>query len=417
MTDEHRGDDQPKPPRRRVFIVVGAVLIGLLALGAYGHWQTNASASQTQQQAESFVPTVRTAVVKSSDAPTAVTLPGQTQAFTVASISARATGYIAELRVDIGSRVKKGDLLVQIAAPDLDAQLAQAQAQLAQYNAAILQSQAQLKSAEASTKLANVTNQRTGTLAQQGWETKQNADNSSSNLATSTAAAAAAQAGIAVAVANSRQQQATVDRLTSLTSFERVVAPFDGVVTTRNVDTGDLVTADPTGGTALFSMAQDDVLRVAINVPQSSAVGVVPGLQAHVTVPEIPGRSFAGKVARSSVALLATSRTLTTEVDVPNGEGALRAGMFVNVSFDVPRQHPALMVPDEALIFNQAGMQLAVVQPDNTIKLSKVTIGRDFGTTVELAGGMSGGERVVLSAPANLADGAKVKPAQENGTP
>ncbi len=411
-------NDQPPPmPRRRVFIVAGLAVVGLLAFGAYGHWQTDASASQTQQQAVAYVPTVRTAVVNSVDTPTTLTLPGQTEAFTAANISARATGYIADREVDIGSRVHKGDLLLRIAAPDLDAQLAQAQAQLAQFNAASAQAQAQLQSAQASTKLAGVTNFRTGTLAKQGWETLQNADNASSNLATTAASVAGAEAGIAVAAANIKQQQATVDRLASLTSFERVLAPFDGVVTARNVDTGDLVTANPSGGTPLFSMAQDDLLRVVVNVPQSGAVGVQPGLQAHVTVQEMPGRRFAGKVARSSVALSAASRTLSTEVDVPNPDYVLRAGMFVNVSFDVPRQHPALIVPGEALVFNQGGPQVAVVQSDGTVRMNKVTIGRDFGTTVEVDGGVAGGDRVVLNAPADLADGAKIKLADQGDKP
>jgi len=408
--------DQPPPvPRRRVFIVAGTVVVGLLAFGAYGHWQTDAAASQTQQQTASYVPTVRTAPVQSVDTPMTLTLPGQTEAFTAANISARATGYIANREVDIGSRVHKGDLLVRIAAADLDAQLAQAQAQLAQFNASLIQAQSQLQSAQASTKLAGVTNFRTGTLAKQGWETLQNADNATSNLATTTASVAGAEAGIAVAAANIKQQQATVDRLTSLTSFERVLAPFDGVVTARNVDTGDLVTANPSGGTPLFSMVQDDLLRVVVNVPQSGAVGVKPGLQAHVSVPEMPGRSFAGLVARSSVALIAASRTLSTEVDVPNPEFVLRAGMFVNVSFDVPRQHPALVVPNEALVFNQGGVQVAVVQSDSTVRLAKVTIARDFGTTVELSGDVKGGDRVVLNAPADLVDGANVKTAEQQG--
>ncbi len=408
-------DKPPPAPRRGVFMVAGAVAIALLAFGVYGHWQTDAAASQAQQQTAAYVPGVRTAPVQSVDTPMTLTLPGQTEAFTAANISARATGYIADREVDIGSRVHQGDLLLRIAAPDLDAQLAQAQAQLAQFNAALMQAQSQLQSAQANTKLAGITNFRTGTLAKQGWETLQNADNASSNLATTAASVAGAEAGIAVAAANIKQQQATVDRLTSLTSFERVLAPFNGVVTARNVDTGDLVTANPSGGTPLFSMVQDDLLRVVVNVPQSGAVGVQPGLQAHVSVPEMPGRSFVGLVARSSVALIAASRTLSTEVDVPNPDYVLRAGMFVDVSFDVPRQHPALIVPSEALVFNQGGVQVAVVQPDNTVRLMKVTIGRDFGTTVEVSGGVAGGDRIVLNAPADLADGAKVKLAEQQG--
>lgn len=395
----------PPPPRKRVILYVAVPVAALLGFGAYMHYRTYAAATETMRQEANFVPDVRTVLAKKVDGPVDLTLPGQTEAFNVANIFPRATGYVAERRVDIGSRVHKGDLLLRISSPDLDQQLEQAQAQLGQTQAAVLQAQAQLQSAHANTKLANVTNFREATLAKQGWETKQNADNASANFEVQTAGIANAQAGVAVAAANLKAQQATVDRLHALTAFERVTAPFDGVVTARNVDTGDLLTQDSSGGTPLFSMARDDVLRVAVYVPQSGAVGISDGLEAKVMIPELPGRTFQGRIARSSVALQASNRSLLAEVDVGNPDGALRPGLFVNVSFAIPRQAPGVIVPDEALVFNAAGLQVATVDSGSKVRFRKVSIYRDFGTTAELRDGLDGGETLILSPPTQLADG------------
>ena len=409
----------PPPPRKRLLAFVIIPVLGLLGLGAYWHWQTYAAANETLQEQENAVPQVRTAVAKKVDQPVELALPGQTEAFNVANIFPRATGYVAERRADIGSRVHKGDLLLRIVAPDLDQQLQQAQAQLGQTQAAVLQAQAQVQSAEANTKLANVTKFRETTLAVQGWETKQNADNATANFTVQTAGIANAQAGVAVAVANLRAQQASVDRLQALSAFEQVIAPFDGVVTARNVDTGDLLTQDSSGGMPLFSIARDDVLRVAVYVPQSGALGIRDGLEAKVSIPELPGRVFIGRVARSSVSLQSASRSMLTEVDVANSDGVLRAGLFVNVAFSIPREAPAVVVPDEALVFNAAGLRVATVGQDGTVQFRKVTIYRDFGTSAELRDGLQGGETLVLSPPTELADGNKVqiaKPPQEQDT-
>jgi RND family efflux transporter MFP subunit len=272
-----------------------------------------------------------------------------------------------------------------------------------------LQAQAQVQSAVANTHLADVTKFRETTLANQGWETKQNADNATANFSVQTAGIANAQAGVAVAVANLKAQQATVDRLQALTAFEQVKAPFDGVITARNVDKGDLLTQDSSSGTPMFSIVRDDVLRIAVFVPQSSAIGIRDGVEAQLAVPELPGRIFHGRVARSAVALQASSRTMLTEVDVANPDGELRAGMFVNVTFSIPRQTPAVVVPDAALVFNAGGLQVATVDPEGIVHLQKVTIYRDFGTSAELRDGLAGGESLVLSPPAELADGSKVR--------
>ena len=315
---------------------------------------------------------------------------------------------MAERRVDIGSRVKKGDLLIRISAPDLDQQLAQAKGQLAQTVAAQAQAQATLDQAKANLDLAQVTSQRYQKLTTQGYETVQNNDNQKTAVQSGGANVEAGEAGIKVALANTKAQQATVDRLQALVAFEVVDAPYDGIITTRDVEVGDLVNADSKTGSPLFTIAYDKVLRVTVHVPQANAFGIHDGLYATAYLPQKPDQTFSGKIARSSVALLNSARTLDTEVDVDNPTGALRPGAFVNVSFDVPRLHPNVILPTEALIFNQRGLQTAVVQ-DDEVHLQPISIYRDFGNTVELRDGLNGGEQVIINPPVDLREHMKVK--------
>jgi RND family efflux transporter MFP subunit len=406
MKDHAKTEQAPIP--RKALLIVGVAAAALLGWGAWGHYDRAAQASQTQQETQDFVPNVRTAIAKRLDGPVKFTLPGTVAAFDQATIYARATGYIAERRVDIGSRVHKGDRLVRISAPDLDQQLAQANAQLVQMQAALAQATATLAAASSTTNLAQVTNGRTSQLANQGWETKQNADTTRLNLASSQANLLGSQAAVKVAEANIAGQYATVQRLQELVDFEDVRAPFDGVITSRSVDLGDLVSAD-SGGKVMFTLAHDDVVRIAVDVPQSGAIGVVDGLEAKVHVPELPDRVFEGKVARSSNALALGSRTMQAEADVPNPDGTLRPGLYVTVDIGIPRTAPGVVIPAEAIMFNGQGLRVAVVQPDGTVRMQDVTIYRDFGTSVELHAGLKGGETVVLSPPVELADGNHVK--------
>jgi HlyD family secretion protein len=396
------------PPKMVLFLVI-LVIAGLLALGIRGHWQQNTEAAATQDETINFVPTVRVGKAVAQTKPIDLVLPGQTRAFDAASIFARATGYIAERRVDIGSRVKQGDLLVRIAAPDLDRQLDQAIAQLGQVRAALLQARAQVDQAQANLQLADVNFKRSDALTHRGYDTQQNLDTQQANLTSQRAGVETAKAGVVLAQANVEAQQATVERLRTLTNFEQVTAPFDGVITRRNVDIGDLVNADAGAGTPMFTMDRDDVLRVSVDIPQSASTGIRNGLAGKVTVPQLPGEAFAGAVARSSVTLLSSSRTLTTEVDVPNPDGRLRAGLYVVVTFALPRQTPSVLVPAESLIFNQQGLHIAVVENGDTIRMKTVSIYRDFGKTVELTDGLQDGEQIVLSPPTNLRDGDKIK--------
>jgi RND family efflux transporter MFP subunit len=272
------------------------------------------------------------------------------------------------------------------------------------------QARAMAEQARLDTELAEVTNFRTSHLAGQGWESKQNADNTRLGLASKQAAATNAAAGVKVAEANARAAMATVQRLFKLTEYEKVEAPFDGVVTARNVDTGDLVKADDNnGGTPLFTIQRDDVVRVQVNVPQSGAVGLQDGLTAQVHIPELPGSTFEGHVARNSVALDAASRTMVAQVDVPNPDGVLKPGLYVSVDFAIPRTTPTVVVPTEALLFNGDGLRVAVVDDAGHMHMPTVTVYRDFGTSIELRDGLRGGERVALTPPADIVEGQQVK--------
>ena len=412
-------EDRPRErlPARRLALLVGVPVAVLIAIGVVGRLDTDAAADQTVRIAQ-MTPTVSVATAKRESGTVQVSLPGQTEAFDVASLYPRATGYVVERRVDIGSRVRKGDLLIRIAAPDTDAELAQAQAQVGQLDAAIVEAQASLKQAVANHHLADVTSRRSTVLAGEGWAPRQTADNDTANKKVQTQTVQSAEAGIGVAEANLKAQQANVARLAALVGFETVLAPFDGVITQRNVDVGDLLTADSTsGGTPLFTEAADDVLRANVYVPQSDAIGIRAGIDASVTMPELPGRVFKATVSRDAVAIADASRSMQTQIDIPNATHVLRPGLYVNIAFAVPRPHPVVTVPDAAVIFDGGGPQVATIE-NGRARLHAITIEHDLGTLAELSTGLQGGEQVIVSPPADLVDGERVdvpgaKPANE----
>jgi len=382
--------------------VVGWVaLISVALLAAYGIWgqmKQSQTARETLEQAATEVPTVRTSLVETVTEPRRLDLPGTASPFDSATIYARATGYIAKRNVDIGSRVKKGDVLVIIAAPDLDQQLAQARAQVSQLQASIEQ-------AHANAELAKVTNQRTSQLVQQGWNTQQQGD-------VTRLTQNAQEAALNVAQENLKVQKTVVARLVELTSFEHVVAPFDGVITARNIDVGDLVTADNAAGTPMFAMDNTDVLRIQVFVPQDAVFALKDGYEAEITLPELPGRVFKGKIARNASSLQPGTRTLLTEVDVPNPDGELHAGIYCRVHFNVPRLEPVIIVPSQAVIFNKNGLSAAVYD-NGTAQLRRLDLLRDNGAQVEVRAGLNPGERIILNPPVNIRNGMRVQAALE----
>lgn len=387
-----------KPRRGRAGTLFGVgillLLIGGLAFGAlrYSAQQRETIADTTQR--ESLVPSVRTATVKAGDATMLVSLPGTTSAFATADIFARASGYIVKRNVDIGDQVKQGELLAEISAPEIDHQIAQAQATLSQSEAALRQQQA-------NADLASVTWGRDKPLVEKGWVTAQQGDVDRQNLQ-------AQQAAVGVAQSNVAAQQAQIQVLQQAKDYLSVLAPFDGVVTRRNIDVGSLVQADATSGTFMFTVMQTNVIRTQVYVPQDQAFGVAPGVEAVVRVPELPDRGFPGKVTRMADALDPLTRTLLTEIDVPNPDAALPSGVYCTVELHIPRKTPALTVPADAIIFDAQGVRVAAIE-NGVVRMRKVTIARDFGTTVEVTDGLKDGDQVVLNPSVNLADGSKVE--------
>jgi len=409
------GKAGPPARRGRVWLVL-LILAGVGLLG-YRSWPDASRAASPPQSAAAQPPRVRVAQAAQASGPLTLTQTGTTQAFDTANLYPRATGYIVERKVDIGSHVKQGDLLFRISAPDLDQQLVQAQAQVVQLQAALIQARAMVDQADANRHLADVTNRRTSTLAGTGAETRQNADTSQAGVLAQTANVDAVKAAVKVAEANIAAQEAQAARLKVLTGFEEIRAPFDGVVTARNNDVGDAVTADTNTGLPLLTLNRDDVLRMAVNVPLYAADGVRDGLAARVEVAQIPGKVFPGTVSRSSAALLYASRILVTQVDIPNPDAVLRPGLYITLTLEIPRVAPAVTVPSDALIFDQHGTRVAVVEAgadgSQVARMRPVTIFRQTRTALELRSGLTGGERVIVGPPASLRDGDKVAPQTE----
>jgi RND family efflux transporter MFP subunit len=382
--------------RRRWGLFWAAVLVALLAVlgtGVWRHYQQRRQIDAIAEQQHDFVPSVRVAAVQASPSVMSVILPGTTSAFADANIYARASGYIAERNVDIGSKVKAGAVLATITAPELDHQISQGQAN-------ITQAQSALRQAEANRDLAQVTWNRDATLVKDGWVTEQQGDTDRLTLA-------AQQQAVEVNQATIKSQQAQLQVLQQQKAYQQVVAPFDGVVTKRNIDVGSLVQADATSGTFMFTMMQSDVMRIQLYVPQDSAIGVKAGIGAIVRVPELPGKTFAGTVTRTADALDPATRTLLTEIDVPNPDGILSPGIYCTVELQVPRVTPSLIIPASALIFNDTGLSVLVAK-DGVAHLHKVTETRDLGTEIEVSEGVAPGDQVVLNPPIDLGEGGKV---------
>lgn len=405
-TEAKRDLDAPARERQRrragrlLAVVAVAVLAVLVGFGLWSHSQRHADAVATLGQRLDTIPTVRTMTARPVQGPLSFELPANLQAYDSATMYARATGYIAKWNIDYGAKVHKGDVLAMIAAPDLDQQLAQARAQLVQMQANLVQAQANVQVAQANAW-------RSATTAKQGWTPQQQADVDRYTLA-------AQAAGVGVAQANVKAQEAQVSRLEELTGFEKVMAPFDGVITARNIDVGSLVTADPTSGTPLYSIDRTDILRVQVYVPQEWVFAVHNGDQATLTVPQLPGRVFHGTVARNASSLQAGTRTLLTEVDIDNKDGTLTAGLYGVVHFSVPRPQSVVVIPSEAVIFNEHGLQAAVVQNDQ-VELRQLDVAEDNGATLEVRHGLNPGDEVILSPPVDATNGMRVRATQGFG--
>jgi RND family efflux transporter MFP subunit len=335
--------------------------------------------------------------LKAGDAGGHLEMPATVQAFDQTPIYARTSGYLKARYVDIGDRVRQGQLLAVIDDPTTMQSLMQAKATVAQLKA-------QLAQAQANSVLSTVTNKRWQDLQEQGVVSQQDADTKRAQAGADDATVAAAQANIAAGEANVRN-------LTEQASFSRVVAPFGGVILSRGVDVGSLISAgSQTGVTQLFTIGQADKVRVFANVPQANSAGLGDRQMAKVTFREIPGKVYTGTVARTSQSIDTGTRTLLVEVDLKN-DGHILPGMYATVIVDSPRGGPApVILPANALVVRTSGPQAVVLDSNNVAHFRSITLGRDLGVATEVTGGLSPGDVVVLSPGDSVVDGAKVQP-------
>lgn len=353
------------------FLIVGGVFAGLLPRMKH----RSELRAETRDLSVMTVSVVSPAPGKPASSPN---LPAEVKPMVDAPIYARANGYLKRFLVDIGAQVKEGDLLAEIDTPELDQELAEARAQLAQADAAL--------------GLAKTTAARWAELLKTASVSEQEAAEKQSDLE--------------LKQANVQAARANVGRLEELQRFQKVRAPFDGVITMRTTDVGQLITANTK---ELFRLAQMSKLRVFVRVPQDFVASIRPGQSAEMTVAELPGRMFPAKVVRTSGAMSADSRTLLTELEVDNAKGEILAGTYAQVRFTDARPVPSLTLPSNTLLFRGEGLQVGVLDADNKVKLRTVSIGRDYGPTVEIVKGITASDRVILNPPDSLVSDVTVR--------
>jgi RND family efflux transporter MFP subunit len=372
------GEGSPPLSGRKALFLIAALIGTAVVVAILGIVPRVRARAALQQQTDALsAPDVLVAPPKRGSVAEEVVLPGNVQAFTDAPIYARTSGYLKAWSFDIGAHVKKGQRLAIIASPEVDQQLAQARADLA--------------TAHANSKYAETQATRYQDLLGENAVSKQDTDNFKAQASSTSNQVASA--------------EANVRRIGQLTSFENVIAPFGGVITARNVDIGTLI--DGGAGRELFHLATDDVLRVYVNVPQVYSRAALPGVTAGLTVPERPGRTFAGKIVRTSNAIDPASRTLLVEVDVDNHQHDLYPGAYAQVHFKLGNENPTLVVPVPTLIFRSEGLRVAVVR-DGKAHLVPITMGRDDGKTVEVATGLQASDLVVQNPPDSIIEGEEV---------
>jgi RND family efflux transporter MFP subunit len=374
------GTGRKRSPLFTVFFVVVALLIvagGLLLFQRRAQYQ--ALAKETEAAAIPTVAVIHPSVEAGDEN---LVLPGTLQAYVESPIYARTNGYLRKWYHDIGSRVNKGELLVDIDTPEVDQQLGQ--------------SRADLNTAKANAQLSDITAARYTELLKTDGVSKQEVDNAMGDQAAKRATV--------------QSSEANVRRLEELESFKHIYAPFSGVLTQRNIDIGTLINAG-NGGTSqqLFYLAQTDPIRVYVNVPEPFAPSIHPGIGAYLELTQYPGQKFRGKVVRTSNAIDLSTRTLLTEVDVPNASGLLLPGGYAQVHLEVTVKGDRLQVPINSLLFRAEGLRAVVVDSNHRARLQTLTIGRDYGVTLEVMNGLKAGDWIVLNPPDSLNDGQEVR--------
>jgi RND family efflux transporter MFP subunit len=379
-TSSGGGGRQKKSPLFVVFFtIVGCLIVLGAILIVQRRAQYKALANETEVAAVPTVTVIHPGVESGDED---LVLPGTLQAYVESPIYARTNGYLKKWYFDIGSRVKKGDLLADIDTPEVDQQLSQAQADL--------------NTSQANAQLSEITAARYSELLKTDGVSKQEVDNALGDLAAKRATV--------------QSSEANVRRLADLESFKRIYAPFNGVITQRNIDIGTLVNAG-NGGTSqqLFYLAQTDPIRVYVNVPEAYAPAIHAGIGAYLELTQYPGQKFQGKVVRTSNAINLSTRTLLTEVDVPNPLGELLPGGYAQVHLDVKVKGQRLQVPVNALLFRSEGLRAVVVDGNNHAHLQALTIGRDYGISLEVLNGLKADDWIVLNPADSLNDGEEVR--------
>ena len=405
-------------------LAVLALMAGLFAVGYLPRIDREKGIRADAHAEETNIPLVNVGKIKKSPPTSELLLPGSMIPVTEAYIFARSSGYVKKRYVDIGDRVKAGQLLAEIDAPDLDQQVLQGQAALSQARAALNQVQAALDQAKAQERLTKVTLDRWNTLVSKGVLAKQEGDQKQADFDNATALVHVGEANIRAAQDNVRASEANVSRLQELQGYEKVKAPFNGIITSRSVDEGSFISASGAGqgtpafgstgapsssGSELFREAQVGTLRILVNVPQAYCANIRTGMAATVTLQENSRRKYTGKVTRTANSIDQNTRTLLTEVQVVNQDGSLMPGMYANIQFIGQRVDPPLLAPGDSLVTRSNGPQLAVVGPGNKIHYQIVQLGRDFGNEIEILGGLEGGESVVINPSDDVREGAEVR--------
>ena len=377
------GKSAPAGSKHGFLFLIVAIVVVILVVIAGVVPRLRAKAALKKETDKSAVPVVDVIQPKQGAPHQEIVLPGNIQAFTDAPIYARTNGYLRKWYVDIGARVKAGQLLAVIDTPEVDQQL--------------LQARADLNTAEANTNLSQITWNRYEDLKNTDSVSKQDVDNANGDYA----AKKATQASSA----------ANVKRLEDTKAFQNIYAPFDGVITARETDIGQLIDqGSSTTQKELFHIAAIKTLRVYINVPQQYSIAAKPGLTADLTLGEYPGRRFQGTLVRTANAIDVASRTLLVEVDVNNATGELLPGAYTEVHLKLPSDIPTFILPVSALIFRAQGLQVATVDSNNKTKLVAITLGRDFGSQVEVLSGLNGDDKVIVNPSDSVIDGEQVNP-------
>jgi len=401
--------ERPAAPAASRKSATGTVLLALLALSGLGAFVVyralhRSEALQEPAAENGGTPTVRVVTIHRGNAEQALTLPGTALADQQTPLYARINGYLKSFAADIGDSVKKGQLVAEIDSPEVDQQLRQARATLGVAQASLLQ-------AQANQELARVASERWAALVKEKAVSQQEADEKRLALA-------AREADVESARATIKAQEANVRRLEELQSFKQILAPFEGVVTTRNVEVGMLVSEGSGAGTReLFRMVQLQSLRFHVPVPESIVPSIKGGMTAALTFDAHPGKTFEGQVSRTSNAVDPASRTMLVEVRVPNPDGRLLPGMYAQVTFRLRPESPALLMPSNALLVRPEGTLAAVVGKDKTVHYKKIQVGRDYGTRIEIVSGLQENDQVMVNPTTMIREGEQVETTRQDGSP